>query len=57
MIDTIVPEPLGGAHRDRAVAIDALGGALTDALDSLVPLSPVELRKERQAKFLKMGRL
>ncbi len=57
VIDTIVPEPLGGAHRDRAVAIDALGGALTDALDSLVPLSPVELRKERQAKFLKMGRL
>jgi acetyl-CoA carboxylase carboxyl transferase subunit alpha len=57
VIDTIVPEPLGGAHRDRAVAIDALGGALKDALDSLVPLSPVELRKERQAKFLKMGRL
>jgi len=57
VIDTIVPEPLGGAHRDRAVAIDALGDALTDALDSLVPLSPVELRKERQSKFLKMGRL
>ena len=57
VIDTIVPEPLGGAHRDRAVAIDALGDALTDALDSLIPLSPVELRKERQAKFLKMGRL
>jgi acetyl-CoA carboxylase carboxyl transferase subunit alpha len=57
VIDTIVPEPLGGAHRDRAVAIDALGSALTDALDSLVPLSPVALRKERQAKFLKMGRL
>ena len=57
VIDTIVPEPLGGAHRDRAVAIDALGDALTNALDSLVPLSPVELRKERQAKFLKMGRL
>ena len=57
VIDTIVSEPLGGAHRDRAVAIGALGSALTDALDSLVPLSPVELRKERQAKFLKMGRL
>ncbi|KQN22350.1 MULTISPECIES: acetyl-CoA carboxylase carboxyltransferase subunit alpha [unclassified Sphingomonas] len=57
VIDTIVPEPLGGAHRDRAVAIDALGSALTDALDSLVPLSPAELRKARQAKFLKMGRL
>jgi acetyl-CoA carboxylase carboxyl transferase subunit alpha len=39
------------------VAIDALGSALTDALDSLVPLSPAELRKARQAKFLKMGRL
>ncbi len=57
VIDTIVTEPLGGAHRDRAVAIDALGTALIDALDGLAGLSPADLRKDRQAKFLKMGRL
>ena len=57
VIDTIVTEPLGGAHRDRAVAIDALGTALIDALDGLAGLSAADLRKDRQAKFLKMGRL
>ena len=57
VIDTVVAEPLGGAHRDSATAIDALGTAISAALDELVPLSAADLRKERQAKFLKMGRL
>lgn len=57
VIDTIVTEPLGGAHRDRAVAIDALGAALIEALDGLAGLSSADLRRDRQAKFLKMGRL
>jgi acetyl-CoA carboxylase carboxyl transferase subunit alpha len=57
VIDTVVAEPLGGAHRDSATAIDALGTAISAALDELVPLSAGDLRKERQAKFLKMGRL
>ncbi|WP_380785841.1 acetyl-CoA carboxylase carboxyltransferase subunit alpha [Sphingomonas sp. R86521] len=57
VIDAIVPEPLGGAHRDPAGAIDLLGGALSDALGELVQLSPAELRRDRQAKFLQMGRL
>ncbi|PZO73043.1 MAG: acetyl-CoA carboxylase carboxyl transferase subunit alpha [Sphingomonas taxi] len=57
VIDDIVAEPLGGAHRDRAAAIDALGDALASALDDLVTLAPADLRKDRQAKFLKMGRL
>ena len=57
VIDTVVAEPLGGAHRDAATAIDALGTAISAALDELVPLSAGDLRKERQAKFLKMGRL
>ncbi len=57
VIDDIVAEPLGGAHRDRAAAIDSLGRALSSALDALVGLAPVDLRKDRQAKFLKMGRL
>jgi acetyl-CoA carboxylase carboxyl transferase subunit alpha len=57
VIDDIVPEPLGGAHRDCAMAIESLGGALSSALDELASLNPADLRKDRQSKFLKMGRL
>jgi acetyl-CoA carboxylase carboxyl transferase subunit alpha len=57
VIDDIVPEPLGGAHRDRATAIESLGGALSSALGDLASLNPADLRKDRQSKFLKMGRL
>ncbi|MGA1797736.1 acetyl-CoA carboxylase carboxyltransferase subunit alpha [Sphingomonas sp. 4RDLI-65] len=57
VIDDIVTEPLGGAHRDRATAIESLGNALSSALADLVSLAPADLRKDRQAKFLKMGRL
>ncbi|MEG3173150.1 acetyl-CoA carboxylase carboxyltransferase subunit alpha [Sphingomonas sp. ZB1N12] len=57
VIDDIVPEPLGGAHRDRAAAIESLADALSSALRDLTSLTPTELRKDRQAKFLKMGRL
>jgi acetyl-CoA carboxylase carboxyl transferase subunit alpha len=57
VIDGIVTEPLGGAHRDRATAIDALGDALSRALGDLEALGPADLRRDRQAKFLKMGRL
>ncbi|MEG8025359.1 acetyl-CoA carboxylase carboxyltransferase subunit alpha [Sphingomonas aurantiaca] len=57
VIDDIVAEPLGGAHRDRATAIESLGDALASALADLVALAPADLRKDRQAKFLKMGRL
>ncbi|KQO05997.1 acetyl-CoA carboxylase carboxyltransferase subunit alpha [Sphingomonas sp. Leaf242] len=57
VIDEIVAEPLGGAHRDSVVAIESLGNAVSSALAELAPLSPADLRTDRQAKFLKMGRL
>ena len=57
VIDEIVTEPLGGAHRDWATAIESLGNALSSALGDLASLAPADLRKDRQAKFLKMGRL
>jgi acetyl-CoA carboxylase carboxyl transferase subunit alpha len=57
IIDTIVAEPMGGAHRAPATAIAALGDALERALQDLATLSPDALRKDRRAKFLKMGRL
>jgi acetyl-CoA carboxylase carboxyl transferase subunit alpha len=57
VIDAIVPEPLGAAHRDRVAAISALGDAIDRTLDGLVGQSPDALRKARRHKFLAMGRL
>ena len=57
IIDTIVPEPLGGAHRDPAGAIRALGDAIGDALGGLVAMDAAALRRDRREKFLAMGRL
>ncbi len=55
VIDGIVPEPLGGAHRDPAVALAALGKAMGEALDGLVKRDGGQLRAERRDKFLAMG--
>ena len=55
--DTIVPEPLGGAHRDPAKAIANLGDGIEQALGDLVPLDAAALRQARRAKFLAMGRV
>lgn len=57
VIDTIVPEPVGGAHRDHAGAIANLGDAVEKALGELNGLSRDELKRGRAAKFLAMGRL
>ncbi|ODP37898.1 acetyl-CoA carboxylase carboxyltransferase subunit alpha [Sphingomonas turrisvirgatae] len=57
VIDTIVPEPLGGAQRDRAAAIDALGDAIETALAGMDGDSAQSLRQSRRAKFLAMGRV
>ncbi len=57
VIDTIVPEPVGGAHRSPAAAIGSLGDALAKALAQLVNQSVDQLRKGRRDKFLAMGRL
>jgi acetyl-CoA carboxylase carboxyl transferase subunit alpha len=57
VIDTIVAEPLGGAHRDPDAAILALGDAMEGALTSLHNLSPDQLKLDRRDKFLAMGRL
>ena len=56
IIDAIVQEPVGGAHRDPAAAITATGRAVGAALDSLGNLSREELREARATKFLAMGR-
>jgi len=57
IIDTIVTEPLGGAHRDPDGAIGALGDAMAEALGGLHNMSPDQLKLDRRDKFLAMGRL
>jgi acetyl-CoA carboxylase carboxyl transferase subunit alpha len=56
VIDTIVDEPLGGAHRAPDEAIDRLGDAVAHELRLLDGLTPQQLRAGRRAKFLEMGR-
>ena len=56
VIDRIVYEPPGGAHRDPKLAIKRTGTALIAELDSLASLSGDALRAERRAKYLGIGR-
>ena len=56
VIDTIVEEPLGGAHRAPEEAIDRLGDAVAHELQQLDGMTPAELKADRRAKFLAMGR-
>ena len=55
VIDRIVPEPMGGAHRDPAAAIEALTTAIGEELDGLAGQSPDELRLQREHRFLAIG--
>jgi acetyl-CoA carboxylase carboxyl transferase subunit alpha len=56
LIDAIVPEPVGGAHRDPLAAVQAVGEALHEALRPLLALDGETLRQRRADKFLEMGR-
>lgn len=56
VIDAIVPEPVGGAHRDPAAAIAATGDAIAQALDELKDLNRETVRRQRRDKFLAIGR-
>jgi acetyl-CoA carboxylase carboxyl transferase subunit alpha len=56
VIDEIVAEPLGGAHRDPKMAITATGDAAERALRALVSIEGGILRQRRREKFLDMGR-
>jgi acetyl-CoA carboxylase carboxyl transferase subunit alpha len=56
VIDRIVPEPVGGAHRAPEVAIRNLGDAIEQELAGLSGLSRDALLAAREEKFLAMGR-
>lgn len=55
VIDRIVKEPVGGAHRDYEMATAALGKAIGEELDALSGFSSKEIQQQRRAKFLAMG--
>ncbi|MGL4371436.1 MAG: carboxyltransferase subunit alpha, partial [Alphaproteobacteria bacterium] len=56
VIDQIIPEPLGGAHRNRVAAVDMVGDIIEKHLDILLTKNGKTLKEERRLKFLKMGR-
>ncbi|MGE5261324.1 MAG: acetyl-CoA carboxylase carboxyltransferase subunit alpha [Actinomycetota bacterium] len=56
IIDGIIPEPVGGAHRDGVEVVKAAGETILAAITEFDDLSPAEIRKQRREKFLAMGR-
>ncbi len=56
IIDGVIPEPLGGAHRGKETVIDATGDIITAALRSMKGVDGEALKQERRKKFLEIGR-
>ncbi|HXX08125.1 MAG TPA: acetyl-CoA carboxylase carboxyltransferase subunit alpha [Pseudolabrys sp.] len=56
VIDSVIPEPVGGAHRDPQAAIAVTGDAIATALSELRGLDRDSVRMQRREKFLTMGR-
>jgi len=56
VVDEIIPEPLGGAHRDRDLILKNVKFSLTKNLESFLQKSPDEIITERKDKFLRIGR-
>jgi acetyl-CoA carboxylase carboxyl transferase subunit alpha len=56
VIDGVIPEPTGGAHREPEAAIKATGDAVEGALKDLGNMGPEQLRDHRADKFLTIGR-
>jgi acetyl-CoA carboxylase carboxyl transferase subunit alpha len=56
VIDGIIAEPVGGAHRDGVEVVRATGETIVQALAAYDAMNPADIRKERREKFLAMGR-
>jgi len=56
-IDAVVPEPLGGAHRDPKAAMGAVADEIQRQFESMAPLDGGQLRAKRREKFLDMGKV
>lgn len=56
IIDSIIPEPVGGAHRERGWTMSKVGDAIDASLSSLEGLDAAELKRRRRERFLTIGR-
>ncbi|MBI1366143.1 MAG: acetyl-CoA carboxylase carboxyltransferase subunit alpha [Alphaproteobacteria bacterium] len=57
VIDGVIAEPVGGAHRDIGLTIERLGDSVEAAIHELEHMSPEQVRAHRRAKFLNIGRV
>jgi len=57
VIDVIIREPVGGAHRDREQVITSTGNAISRAIAEFDGKSPQEIRQQREDRFMNIGRL
>ena len=56
IIDEIIPEPLGGAHRDKNLMLNNLKISISKNLQDFKIMTPEEIYNDRKNKFLKIGR-
>jgi acetyl-CoA carboxylase carboxyl transferase subunit alpha len=56
IIDKIIAEPVGGAHREPETVINATGDAIENSLASMANLPAEEIRRQRREKYLSVGR-
>jgi acetyl-CoA carboxylase carboxyl transferase subunit alpha len=56
IVDGIIAEPIGGAHRDGIEVVRATGDIIVKALSDYDDMTASEIRKQRREKFLSMGR-
>jgi acetyl-CoA carboxylase carboxyl transferase subunit alpha len=56
IVDDVVQEPMGGAHRDPKTAIQKVGDAIEKAIDALAGMGPDDLRAQRKERFYAIGR-
>jgi acetyl-CoA carboxylase carboxyl transferase subunit alpha len=55
IVDEVIPEPMGGAHRDGPGTVSRVLDAADRALEALVPIASEELRERRYRKFRRIG--
>ncbi|WP_458791467.1 acetyl-CoA carboxylase carboxyltransferase subunit alpha [Yoonia sp. MH D7] len=53
--DVVIPEPMGGAHRDKAASIKSVGAAITKILVEMETNTPDAIRRARRSKYLALG--
>jgi acetyl-CoA carboxylase carboxyl transferase subunit alpha len=51
----VIPEPVGGAHRNPEMAINAIGNVIEKRLDTLLSISKEEIIKQKEDKYLNIG--